>query len=153
MGFYFCPTERCTIDQAVINTQSTGLKIFKNYHNEYGVSYANLHIILKVCGGWIRGAYGRGVENFDKRIFSIITQLTNCNWICEDDDEAMQVYLFWHDYEIKKEARLCVQDKIEFNPRKSMRTIDEKIKDEIEYFFALRKKYDLDYDLPLAKPI
>ncbi len=153
MGFYFCPTERCTIDQAMINTQSTGLKVFKNNLNAYGVSFANFHVVLKVCSGWIRGAHGLGIKNFDSRIYSIITQLTNCEWIGEDDNEAMQIYLFWYDYEIRKEARMCVEDEIEINSGKSRRTVDEKIQDEVEYFLDLRKKYNLKDSLPLAKPI
>jgi len=153
MSTYFCPTERCTIDQAKENSKLLGLKILKQKNGRYCVYDINRSGFLEVEGVWIRGAYCHGDSDLDESTRSIISEVTNCEWIDEYDHEAMQVYLFWYDDEILREAEACTDDGIEGHPFDEWGTREQELENEIDYLYSRRKKFGVVDGLPIAEPV
>ena len=153
MSTYFCPTERCTIDQAKENSKLLGFKILKQKNGRYCVYDINRSGFLEVEGVWIRGAYCHGDSDLDESTRSIISEVTNCEWIDEYDHEAMQVYLFWYDDEILREAEACTDDGIEGHPFDEWGTREQELENEIDYLYSRRKKFGVVDGLPIAEPV
>ena len=153
MSIHFCPTERCTIEQAEDNANILSIEIMKKNQNSYWVCDGDRSAFLEVEDGWIRGAHQANARCTVDNTVALIAELTNCRWVDEYDHEAMQVFLFWYDEEILLEAQNCIEDRIQVDPNDEWGTRDQELENQLNYLYSRRKKFGVEGDLLIAEPL
>ena len=152
MSTGYLPTERCTIEQAKKNAEIRGINVTKDRNGYYWFDQYGSKAVLCVEEGWVRGGKRCGA-NDDDTVELILSEVTNCQWVNECDDE-FSAYLNWDDNERMESAREVAEDVIETAESEGYELTErEAINDELHYERCERKRIGVGDLLPLAAPV
>ena len=152
MSTGYLPTERCTIDQAKKNAEIRGISGTRGKKGNYWFEQYGSKAMLCVEAGWVRGGKRCG-DNDDDNVELILSEVTNCQWVSEHDDQ-FSAYLNWDEKERLESAREVATDVIDAAEIEGYElTEQEAINDELHYERSERKRIGVGDSLPLAAPV
>ena len=152
MSTYYLPKNRCTLDQAIKNSEIRGIKIIQVQKAVYRCEGFGVKACISIEDGWVRDGW-QFASNNDETVQFILSQVSNCDWVLEYGEEFF-AYLNWDAKERLLSAQEAADDVIE-NARMSGYTLtkQEAIKDELHYELSERARFGVGDTLPLANAV
>ena len=152
MSTYYLPKERCTLEQAIKNSEIRGIEIINVQKTVYRCEGFGAKACISIENGWVRGGWQYGPNDAETVQF-ILSQVSNCDWTSEYGEEFF-AYLNWDEKERFLSAREAADDVIE-NAKMEGYTLtkQEAIKDELHYELSERERFGIGDTLPLANAV
>ena len=106
----YVPTKRCTIEQALKNAELEGIEVHRNKENTCAFLHrsSDTALFVDLKDGWVRSGHGYSSDYSHysatyagdplHAIESVLTSITNCDWVDENQDEY-ELYSLWTDEE------------------------------------------------------